>query len=156
MVLLLASRVAITGCPVPKQDVLRVRTLRQASSRSCPPPQRSEEKTTRSPSQAIAASQSLSSLHTFACARAPAGSERFNIGDKVPPGPASLEQLALPVWSLGAWTLLVSRFYSKTHSQTVVAEVKGITADGLYDLDVKKRALPENVSRYASQSQLNR
>jgi len=55
------------------------------------------------------------------------GSERFNIGDKV-------------------------FYYSKTHSQTVVAEVKGITADGLYDLDVKKRALPENVSRYVEEA----
>ena len=51
----------------------------------------------------------------------------------------------------------MSRFYnSKTLRQRVVAIVKGITADGLYDLDVKSRALPENVSRYASWSELSR
>ncbi|CAE7536964.1 unnamed protein product, partial [Symbiodinium sp. CCMP2456] len=55
------------------------------------------------------------------------GSERFQIGEKV--------------------------FYnSKTLRQRVVAIVKGITADGLYDLDVKNRALPENISRYVEEA----
>lgn len=55
------------------------------------------------------------------------GPERFKIGEKV--------------------------FYnSKTLRQRVVAIVKGITADGLYDLDVKSRALPENVSRYVEEA----
>ncbi|CAJ1373075.1 unnamed protein product [Effrenium voratum] len=40
-------------------------------------------------------------------------------------------------------------FYnSKTHSQQILAVVEGVTADGLYDLDVKKSAHPLNLLPY--------
>ena len=48
------------------------------------------------------------------------------------------------------------RFYnSRTHGQRIVAKVEAITADGLYDLDVKKAALPSNISRYAMRLQFS-
>ena len=47
-------------------------------------------------------------------------------------------------------------YYSQRYGKKIVARVEGITSDGLYDLDVKKSADPQNLSLYIAATRRER